>query len=208
MPEQGDPYRSPAETCGFCGAHIEGGGGALCDALPLCPTCDAGQLDRGLARWGFEYSDSRYLRTGSQMACAMEIRRPSELFLVAKIYDETVNRKILKAFGRKELEVGGDFDQQAFIEADEEYQALLDLLLDREGVREAILSLLRLGGRDKRDNCVDLTMRLVGAVITWPRDRREPDPAEVRKHLVALAVHVETFARERTAGSAGPGSIV
>ena len=113
MHDRGDPYRSEAETCGFCGVYIEGAQGALCDALPLCRTCNAAQLDRALAKWGFELSENRHSRVRSQMAYAMEIRRPSELDLVAKIWKETFNRKILKAFGRKELQVGGDPDQLA-----------------------------------------------------------------------------------------------
>ena len=190
------PYRVPAAACPFCGADLATGGGETSGSVRLCTSCAAGNLDRALRRWGFGYHHAERSKGASTRFHFVEITRATDLDVLAKLRPEGLGKKVAKLFGARELRSGhGALDEAVFIEADPEQEALLGSLLEREGVRRAILALLRLGGRDKRDNCVDLTGRLVGAVVAWSRDEAVPAKAEIDRHLMALAIEVEAFAK-------------
>lgn len=162
----------------------------------LCAGCRRGPMDAALQRWGLREEHRTFpVPAGGTRGqiFAVEVRWPTAVELRTRLGAEGFVSRAMAFFGAGDPEVGvPDFDDTVLIEPDDDTEATVMALLEREPVRLAVLDLLALG----------CTAELVTTSLTV-RARSDRQPAELPDEqtvvmlAVILAAHVERFARER-----------
>lgn len=188
-------YRRATESCALCREERDQAELEPLAGLPACERCRSGELEAALAAHELSEEHKRYYfhsptGGGSGWRCHVEIKRPTRPELIASMKAESgFDNWFSRLFRKADPQIGvEDFDKQVKIEVDPEHEDALRAALEPPGAREAVIQLIG------RGCSVSLFMSLVSTgVETWTEDGLPP-LAELRKYIVALAVHLERSA--------------
>jgi len=183
--------------CAFCLTDIDSAQLTPIAQLPVCPRCAAGELDAAHAEHGFtEEHKERHTKSsgtgGGDWIRHVEVARATPLEIIVTFRAEKGSGGwFSRLFSRSDTQVGHDeFDKRIRIKTDIEYEPTVEFLLQSAGAREALLHLIASG----------CSASIVGTLVGAGASRYNPDnlPAmeDIRVHAMALAIHVERFARE------------
>jgi hypothetical protein len=195
MSDAGVGYRTAAARCELCDVEVEAATLEELAGLRCCQGCRGGDLERAIKRWDFvlrrKHTAPGHRTSESFM---IEVQRPTFMEAFAKFDRDSGPKQgwFSRLFARGDPEVGDKaFDDQVLIAPDTGADEATMRLLSRPGVRQAVMALVQQGCE------VDLTGKSV-----WAHDRDNGliDPigemGTAEPLLVALAVHVERYARE------------
>lgn len=195
MSDAGVGYRTAAARCELCDVEVEAATLEELAGLRWCQSCRGGDLERAIKRWDFVLRrQHRAPGHRTSESFTIEVQRPTFVEALAKFDRDSGPKKgwFSRLFARGDPEVGDKaFDDQVLIAPDTGADEATMRLLTRPGVRQAILALVRQGCE------VDLTGQSV-----WVHDldyglmNRIGEMAVAEPLAVALAVHVERYARE------------
>jgi hypothetical protein len=196
-----DPFRTPVGRCALCRVEVRTAELAPLTGLDACERCRTGEIAAAIEAWELLEEHKRYhfhssTGGGSGWQLQVEVKRPSWVEIHASFSAEPgFDNWFTRIFRKKDPEVGVEaFDEAVRIEVEEEYRATLIELLAGPGPREAVAWLAASGC----GSSIGFTSVSAGARVFL--ESSLPDLDEVRRHLVALSVHLERFA----AGDAGP----
>lgn len=193
-----DPFRKSAGRCGLCKVEVDTAELQPLAGIEACERCRTGDISAAIEAQGFVEEHKRYhfhsvAGGGSGWQLKVEMRRPTRVEIVARFWAEPgFDNWFTRLFRKPERdpEVGiEDFDRAVHIKVDDAYHDNLMALLAAPGVREAVVWLVGHG-------CVaSLTFSEVSAGARVWAESSLPDLDEVIRHVVALGVHLERFAR-------------
>lgn len=205
------PFRTSFAACELCGSEVESSELTPVAHLSTCPKCRGGDLNDALRAHSFTEEHRQYVYSSSdchENVVRIELDRPSELDLtVTFASDKGSDTWLGRLFRKPDPEVGfEEFDRRIRIVLYEKYEPTAKAFLQSAGAREAILRLVAMRcrvvlgdpqfideGRETPDG-----KRVTAEAREYLRSNA-PELGEMMPYVIALAVHLERFARESTA---------
>ena len=196
MSEESRITESDPGSCAFCLRLRSPDDRETVDGLPACPRCREGDLDGALEAHGFSretrFEERHTSSHDDPFIVQVELSRPpSDLELIVALRrDFGAGHWFTRLFRKPDFEIGmEEFDRLVRMRVDLEYEFVWEEILQIDGVREAIASLVR------RHVSLSIANTAMSAGGRYQLSSSRPSVEEVSLHLVALAIHLERFAR-------------
>jgi len=163
-----DPYRTIETACDICCSPVAADELRELYTVKVCPACTSRQNDELLERQGYTVTiTDRWIHHDAYHY--VEVSQDVDLSIIVNFNREELGGKLLGIFGKGDHKVGHkDFDSQVKLEVDEEYTPIVDMVLERQAVRDVIMALLEPG----RENLVQLVNSITSA--RWVSEHEIP----------------------------------